>query len=285
MSNNVLNQTGKQKISIDSHTDEIDLAKLFGILLDSKWLIIFITSLFAVIGVFYALLATPIYKADALIQVEQKTSGMSALVGDMGDIFSSESSAMTEMEIIKSRMILSQTVERLNLTTLASPIYMPIIGKGLARIQNQDTEIVVGRFEIPRNASLNYKLIIDDSVAGLYTIYNSVDNKVLSGKVNTLVNENNYKVFIQKLSGNNGDKFKIVKRSELDAVQWLAASLLVSERGKQTGILQISFNGENKSQIEDIVNDVSQNYFLQNVERNSAEAEKSLTFLGGIYRI
>lgn len=281
MSDNSLNQTGKQKVSIDRHADEIDLAKLFGVLLDSKWLIIVITSLFSVIGVFYALLATPIYKADALIQVEQKSSGMSALVGDVGDIFSSESSATTEIEILKSRMILSQTVETLNLTTLASPVYMPVIGKGLARIQNDNLEIIVSRFEMPRNGELNYKLIIDDSVTGLYSIYDIDGNKILNGKVDVLVSDNGYRVFVQKLSGNDGDEFEIVKRSELDAIQWLNKNLSVGERGKQTGILQISFDGENKSLIEDILNDVSQNYFLQNVERNSAEAEKSLAFLEG----
>ena len=281
MSNNSLNQTGKQKVSINSHSDEIDLAKLFGILLDSKWLIIFITCLFAVTGVFYALLATPIYKADALIQVEQKSSGMSALVGDVGDIFSSESSVTTEIEILKSRMILSQTVDELNLTTLVSPVYMPVIGKGVARIQSDNRAVVISRFEIPRNAALNYKLVIEDSSEGLYSLYDEASNKVLNGKVDTLVSENNYKVFIQKLTGNNGDEFKVVKRLKLDAIQWLKQNLSVSERGKQTEILQISFEGENKKLIEDILNDVSQNYFLQNVERNSAEAEKSLAFLEG----
>lgn len=177
MSENTLNQTGKQKVPVESQAVEIDLAKLFGVLLDSKWLIIFITALFSVFGVVYALLATPIYKGDALIQVEQKSGGMSALVGDMGDIFSSESSATTEIEIIKSRMILRQTVEKLNLTTLASPIYIPVIGKGIARIQKDDKDIVVSRFEIPRNASLNYKLIIDDSLNGLYTLYDIVGIK------------------------------------------------------------------------------------------------------------
>lgn len=55
--------------------------------------------------------------------------------------------------------------------------------------------------------------------------------------------------------------------------------LSVSERGKQTGILQLSMTGENRTKIKEILDDISQNYFLQNVERNSAEAEKSLVFL------
>ena len=54
--------------SQQSHTDnsdEIDLGKLLGILLDAKWLIILTTFVFAVLGIAFALLSTPIYKADA----------------------------------------------------------------------------------------------------------------------------------------------------------------------------------------------------------------------------
>ena len=50
----------------------IDLGRLLGLLLDNKWLIAGITAFFAMAGVIYALCATPIYQADALVQVEQK---------------------------------------------------------------------------------------------------------------------------------------------------------------------------------------------------------------------
>ena len=278
MSSNTLNQSNKPQ---NNDADEIDLGKLFGILLDARWSIIAVTFIFAVFGVGYALLATPVYKADALIQVEQKSSGMSALVGDMGDLFSSESSATTEVEIIKSRMILSKTVEKLNLTTLAAPKYLPVIGKGLARMSGQQNDIAISRFEIPSYVSSSFSLVIDDASKGAYSLYDAEERKVLSGVVGELAQNNDYRLFVQSLMGNNADEFSVVKQSEFDAIQWLQQNLSVSERGKQTGILQLSFSGEDKTLIKEILNDVSQNYFLQNVERNSAEAEKSLAFLQG----
>ena len=39
--------------------------------------------------------------------------------------------------------------------------------------------------------------------------------------------------------------------------------------------------GENPSQTAAILNHIAQTYFLQNVERNSAEAQQSLVFLKG----
>src|SRR5690554_1791691 len=100
--------------------DEIDLVRLVGQLIENKWLIIAFTAVFALAGVAYALLATPIYKADALLQVEKKSSGMPAL-GDMGDLFAGESDAATEIQIIKSRMVIGSVVDQLDLTTIVSP--------------------------------------------------------------------------------------------------------------------------------------------------------------------
>jgi tyrosine-protein kinase Etk/Wzc len=59
------------KKTTEKDSDEIDLGRLIGELIDHRKLIISITSLFTLCTV-YALFATPIYQADAMIQVEQK---------------------------------------------------------------------------------------------------------------------------------------------------------------------------------------------------------------------
>ncbi|NES63705.1 tyrosine-protein kinase, partial [Vibrio parahaemolyticus] len=51
--------------------------------------------------------------------------------------------------------------------------------------------------------------------------------------------------------------------------------------GSQTGIVSLSIEGEYPDHNQLVLNDVVQNYFLQNVRRNSAEAEQSLNFLKG----
>ncbi|RWX56610.1 polysaccharide biosynthesis tyrosine autokinase [Photobacterium chitinilyticum] len=262
---------------IDS--DEIDVGKLFGILLDNRWNIIAITFIFAIFGVAYALLATPIYKADALIQVETKSSGVPAL-GDMGELFASESSATTEIEIIKSRMILGSTVDKLNLATVISPNYLPVIGKGLARIQGKENDVEISRFEVPDYIDIPvFTLRVTDSAAGEFELLDSNDRSVLTGQVGVLAQQGDFRLFVTQISSEDGTSFTVAKVSRLDAIQALQQNLAVSERGKQTGILQLSYIGENRRDIEQILNDISQNYFLQNVERNSAEAQNSLEFL------
>lgn len=266
--------------SVDSQSDEIDLGKLFGILLDAKWIIIITTFVFAVLGAAFALLSTPIYKADALIQIEQKSSGgISSLVGDMGELFSSESSATTEIEIIRSRMILGDTVDKFNLTTVVTPEYIPVLGKGLARLTGERNVVNVSRFTIPRQVEDDrFSILVLDSGAQSYQLLRN-DKLVLEGQAGELVKKDGVELFVTDLNAKDGFEFSIRKRSPLDAIDWLKQNLSVSERGKQTGILELSFTGENRGEITGILNDIAQNYFLQNVERKSAEAEKSLAFL------
>ncbi|TKF48050.1 polysaccharide biosynthesis tyrosine autokinase [Vibrio sp. F13] len=270
--------------SQQSHTDnsdEIDLGKLLGILLDAKWLIMLTTFVFAVFGIAFALLSTPIYKADALIQIEEKSSGgISSMVGDMGELFSQESSATTEVEIIKSRMILGETVDKFNLTTVTSPNYAPIVGKGFARLTGDINHIAVSRFNMPSYASdYGHTIQILDAEQGTYQLVRDDERVILKGKVGELATADDYSLFVAGFESHNGFEFSIGQRSRLQAIEWLKSSLSLSEQGKQTGILKLSFEGENKQQISEILNHISQTYFLQNVKRNSAEAEKSLEFL------
>ncbi len=273
-------QTIKQSRQVD---DEIDLGKLFGIILDAKWLILCTVVLFSIVGVGVAILSTPIYKADALIQIESKSSGgISAMVGDMGELFSAESSATTEIEIIKSRMILGGTVDKFNLTTVASPNYMPIIGKGLARIQGEQISINVTRFNAPSYAvGIPLTLEVVDAEQKAFKLIEDNGSVVLEGKVGELLEKNGYQFLATELVAQTGDSFTVSKISKLDAINKLQENLSISERGKQTGIISLSFSGEDRTKIQAILNDISQNYFLQNVQRNSAEAEQSLEFLKG----
>ncbi|WP_049534971.1 polysaccharide biosynthesis tyrosine autokinase [Vibrio harveyi] len=270
-----------QTISSSAPTDdEIDLGKLFGILIDAKWFIIGITLLFATIGIAVALLSTPIYKADALIQIEQKSSGgISAMVGDMGELFAAESSATTEIEIIKSRMILGDTVDKFNLTTIATPDYLPFVGKGLARINGTQDYISVSTFEMPRTAQgYKHHLVVTDAEKGSFDLMIE-EQIVLSGVVGQTIEMNGYRIKVRELVAQNEDSFSIGKISKLDAINRLASQLSISERGAKTGIVSLSIEGEYPERNQQILNDVVQNYFLQNVRRNSAEAEQSLNFL------
>jgi len=256
--------------------DEIDLVRLVGQLIENKWLIIAFTAVFALAGVAYALLATPIYKADALLQVEKKSSGMPAL-GDMGDLFAGESDAATEIQIIKSRMVIGSVVDQLDLTTIVSPNYMPVIGDFLARRNSEKDQLVIESFSVPNNY-INQGLTL--SFKGEhFTLLNSEDEIVLQGDVGALVTEGDFSLHISAVNLANTNSFSLTKIDRLRAINSWQTKLNVSESGKQTGILVSSIEHPDKQLAVRVLDAINQEYMMQNIQRNAAEAEKSVAFL------
>ena len=229
-------------------------------------------------GTGYALLAQPIYKADALLQVEEKSTGMPAL-GEMGEMFASESSSAAEIELLKSRMILGRTVDALDLTTSVSADALPFIGAGLNRLSGEIPSLSVGTFKVPdHQIGQPFQLKIDKT-GQQYVFIDSQDRALFEGKVGQLSEGKGIQLFVSDVMAKPEQVFHFTKLSRLDAIQRLASTLSISERGKQTGMLQLSMTGTNKQAITETLNNISQNYFLQNVARSSEEAEKSLDFL------
>ncbi|MBN3865553.1 tyrosine-protein kinase, partial [Pseudomonas frederiksbergensis] len=116
----------------DDDNDEIDLLGLFGTLIDHKWLIAAVTGAFMAAGVAYAVLATPVYQANALLQVEAKKNDLLGF-SDVGSMLGKESPSATEIELIKSRAVIGKTVDNLKLDIVIRPMYFPVVGEFLAR--------------------------------------------------------------------------------------------------------------------------------------------------------
>ncbi|MDP0202219.1 polysaccharide biosynthesis tyrosine autokinase [Glaesserella parasuis] len=260
----------------ENNHDEIDLVKLLGALLDYKWWIAIFTLLVTLFGVAYVLLATPVYTANASIQVESKSSGGG--LKDFVGILEGKSSSSTEIAILKSRMVLSNTVEQLNLTTVVEPQFsIPFLSKGIHRLMGYEPQLSVSLFE-PKNPQMKEVILEVGENAGEFSLF-FADEKVLEGSIGKKYQTEDFSFEISELEAKPGQLFKIKKNDVLLAISTLQKQISVTDSGKQTGIIEISINGENKAQIKKIVKSVSENYLLQNIVRNSAEASKSLEFL------
>ena len=108
----------------DNDQDSIDLLGIFGSLIDQKWLIGALTGAFMVTGVAYAVLATPVYLANALVQVEPKKNDMLGF-SDLNSMLGGQSPSVTEIGIIKSRAVIGKTVDDLRLDIDVTPPTFP----------------------------------------------------------------------------------------------------------------------------------------------------------------
>ncbi|HBS6613169.1 TPA: polysaccharide biosynthesis tyrosine autokinase [Klebsiella pneumoniae] len=263
--------------SMKKDSDEIDLGRLVGELIEHRKLIISVTALFTLLSLVYALFATPIYQADALVQVEQKQAN--AILSNLSQMLpDSQPQSAPEIALLQSRMILGKTVDDLNLQTRVKQDYFPIFGRGWARLTGEKpSEINISRLYLPvtDDDSPEIKLIVKDDMH--YTLKS--DSFSIDGKVGELVDAKNISIKVDSITAPKGTTFSVSYVSKLKAISDLQDILTVADQGKDTGILTLSLTGDNPKLIEKIIDSITNNYLAQNISRQAAQDEKSLDFL------
>lgn len=284
----------------DQTSQEIDLMALLGALIDRKYFIAAITAVFMAFGVFYAVFATPVYQATAMIQVEDGGASVPGF-DDMAGMFESTSAAVTEIELLKSRSVIGEAVDSLKLDIVAEPKLFPVIGNRAFRkftpMESGDLaepsvgassyawggeSIEVFRFDVPRSAiGVGFTLVAGEGTDKnkSYTLLNGDDEVILQGKVGEELTNGKFNLTIRSLIARAGSEFTLIRKDRLNTILDLQAAIGASEKGRDSGIINLSLQSENTQYAEKVLDKVAAIYVRRNVERNSAEAQKSLEFL------
>lgn len=289
--------TAMNRSSLDYYQDSrIDLATILRTLFDHKGLIILIVGLFSLAGVAYAVLSTPIYQANAMIQIEPKKIGIEGTPEVSGKPMS-VSQATTEIELIKSRAVLGKVVEDLKLNIVQRPKLFPVIGPYLSRTFSPQTsnalaepmfgqlayawggeKIDVFQLDVPEEL-LGEGLILVAGKPGFFSLYDEDRKLILSGAINQTVEGKGTKIQVATLNARPGTEFIVAKLRTLTAALIYQDRLKITEAGKDSGIIYLAIQDPDPEKANHILNEVSRLYVRQNVERSSAEAAQRLEFL------
>ncbi|MBC6500453.1 tyrosine-protein kinase Wzc [Citrobacter freundii] len=267
----------KQSAAPVTGNDEIDIGRLVATVVEARWWVLGITAVFALCAAVYTLFATPIYSADALVQIEQNTGN--SLVQDIGSALSNKPPASeAEIQLIQSRLVLGKTVDDLNLDIGVTKETFPIFGAGWERLMGRQNETVnVTTFTLPKamNGQTFTLSVLDDKR------YQLVSDEGFSaqGLVGQMLKQDGVTMLVGAIHASPESRFTVTKFSTLGMINTLQNNLMVTETGKDTGVLSLTFTGEDREQIRRILDSITRNYLQQNVERKSEEAAKSLAFL------
>jgi tyrosine-protein kinase Etk/Wzc len=105
-----------------------------------------------------------------------------------------------------------------------------------------------------------------------------VKGRVLEGQVGKLLQNEDVTLLLSDVAAYEGQVFTLAKKPVLDVIAELQSGLQVSEKGKNTGIISLALEGEDKVRIRAVLDNISQNYLQQNVLRKTEKAQKSLDF-------
>lgn len=252
-------------------SDEIDLLALFKVLKSSYLKIGFFTLFFILLAAAYSFLATPIYQANATLQYD-KASQVSLVdqMSEMMPLASSGSQVDSEIEVIKSRMVLGKTVTNLNLDTQIAPAGF------FDKLWGDKTDAVVALYLVPEDfigkpATLTY---LGDNKYSL-----NIEGQVLEGTVGILLKQDDISLLVSSLVAEVGQEFTLVKNARYSTIENLRNTLTIAEVGKGTGIINMAIKGADKTENVQILNSIIQNYVDQNTERKKEVTNNTLLFL------
>lgn len=280
--------------------DDFDIPTLVSTLTDNKWPILIGTAIFFAIAVAYVLLATPKYEANAVVQVESRPPTVPGLnqptTAPAPPIV--DAPAATETQLLTSRRVLGEAIERLDLDTIARPVRMPVIGDMVARMQMRlnpgqvagpwfglssygwgGEQIAIDSLQLP-DQLLGIPLQLIAGERGRYTLLDPDGNTLLEGRVGKPAsNGRGITLNIQRLAANAGTRFEVMRLNSMAIMQQLKSDITVTEQGRMSGIISLTYAHADPLRAKQVLDQITQAYVRQNVARNSAEAAKRLQFV------
>ncbi|MBL0210397.1 MAG: polysaccharide biosynthesis tyrosine autokinase [Holophagaceae bacterium] len=274
---------GPSRPDTPEHESEISLGDMLANLWEGRYIILATTALALVMGLYYGWRKSPVYRVEAMLQIEDKqNSASSPVMQALNSLLDQAARASAEIEIIKSNLVLGRTVESLSLDIQAAPVYGRIIGDALVRGRKDAPELAVERFEIPNYMrGVGFEIIALDKGAFRWE---GPGHKVLAtGKVgeDTKAAYDGQPLVLQvrRLTGAPGQRFNLTRLPVLAAIGGLRGGLKVEEKGRQTNILGLSFEHRNSGRGAEILNEIVSQYVRQNIERKAEEASQTLAFM------
>ena len=275
------------------------LKEHLNLFLDNRWLIAAITAAALSLGLGYALLGPRVYEANVLIQVEDAERGGGNFPGDAnGNTLTAKTPTSGEAEILKSRAVLGQAIDNTRLFITASPHYIPLLGAFMARYANGLStpgvagfgnyvsgaeRISVPQMDVPATLEGTRFLLIAGS-NGTYTLTHPKLATPLHGMAGVPLDADTHAgrlhLLVASFDARPGGAFELVRKSKQLTLLGLQNDLRVVERGKQSGVIDVSWQAGDREQLTDLLNEVARLYVRQNIDQKTAQAERAVSFLG-----
>ncbi|WP_375742048.1 polysaccharide biosynthesis tyrosine autokinase [Corallococcus interemptor] len=277
--------------------DELGLGRYLAILGERRGTIAACVALALAVGGLYFLTAAPVYRANAILRIEQKGSSLGQLDALIPD---APSLAAPEMEVLGSRALLGRVADALNLGVSVRPRYFPLVGAARARAHAGPDlapvpwwggasfawggeKLQVERLNVPTEwEDLPLTLVADAD--GAYTLRGPEGGVVLHGAVGADARTeagaaHEVELLVTALHARPGTRFQVTRRSKLAVVEELQRALRMGEKGAGTGVLNLTLDAPDPVLATTLLQNIADTYVRSNVERRSDEAGRTLSFL------
>ena len=276
-------------------SSDIDVFELLRVVWARKFLIAALALLAAVIGVAWGVSQPRVYQADSLVQIENRESTIPGLQSLTGIGRQAEESTTTQIQILTSRRVLGEVVDRLDLTLSASPVMLPwlrdiatiwpgprpqspFLDRWIAPYAWSGEQIDVSRFTMERDTPYGVKLRKLDNQGGYMATL--PDGRQMQGQVDILLSdaELGLELRVSRLVGRIGQTYTVSRSTRASAITALRGAVNISER-RGADILFMTFRSSSPDEAVRRLDAITEEFLTQNVARSAAETEQSLAFI------
>jgi len=273
-------------------SDQLDLVGLLKLLQRGWKVMLFFVVLGLAVAILYSRYATPIFESEALIQVNEKSQGISGLGENISKLIEEEDSkSQAETELIKSRMVLDPVVNLLHLQIrLSDPTISSVDRITKDRIDTQVNTTAGAALETENGrAQVNQFDVAPDYLDQSFTLVRSATGFILSNNLDEFKGPfnqpqkfigaaGNIEITVADLP-NSQQPIAITKQSIQFTTNAINSRLTVIEKGDLSGIIQLSLTGSNQQQVSSILKEIVISYVDQSESRGSEETTKTVAFM------
>ncbi len=279
---------------ISPNSNLLSLQDYWQILYAAKYYMVLIIMLVLGAVSIYLYITPAVYSVDAIVQVEERSGMLGGDMEKLASLFGDGTSKINgEIELIRSRTILSRIIEHYQLNIdIKEDGWKPWLRfKKKFSQNNTNVQDLLGmpidyiplhvemqEFEVPKKYNSRYLKVYMDSPIS-YIMMDNDENILLQGNTEERIEKNGFIIDFSVINAEQGQYFYITKINMFDAIQNLLNSLSIREKSKDSDLIQVSFKSTDPELAGEIVNSLVHDYVMQNIQRHSEEASKSIRFL------
>jgi tyrosine-protein kinase Etk/Wzc len=270
---------------------------MFTLMRDHIWEIVVATVVVLTLAVGYLLIASPIYSADVLVRVDPPEPNALGLALQNQEMLPPPSpSPVTEMGVMRSRSVLDPVIEKFRFDVSVTPHKVPVLGDiaqkfakpgepsaawlGLKSYAWGGERVQIGALDVPRELE-EEKLTLTALENGAYELRGPSDQLLVEGVVGKPITDNGVSMLVKKLDARPGTKFQVIRWNELDAIKRFDDVVKVSDKVKDSGLLQIEYTDTNPDKAAEVANALAQQYLATAIASRQLNDTTTLAFING----
>jgi tyrosine-protein kinase Etk/Wzc len=269
--------------------------KLFSVV----WLVVL------VLGLLYLLLASPVYRADTLVQIDNRAPRNLATNAPQmqANVEQPLGYFQGEVEIIRSREIVAKAIEQTRADIdIAVDNRFPLIGNWYARTYGRRAgtplppplavpwletfawggeSLKVAQIKVPR---MYYgKPLYREVLGSGWRLFDKYDNQLAEGAVGANVpfqmEAGPGSIQVASIAARPGTRFKVTANDPGVVYEDMLRALKVEEAGRQSGVIRISLTDNNPRFAVSFLDAMTTAYLEHHLKVHTSEANRSLQFL------